>query len=64
MPPQILAPPAKQQKGLTALVKDDVKAAEAATYEKVTHTMRSDIRRMKNVLVPLVPVVNKQEKAL
>ena len=63
MPPQTLAPPAKRQKRLTALVEDDVKAAEAVTHEKVTHTTRSGTRRTKNVLVPLVPVVDKQEKA-
>jgi hypothetical protein len=62
MPPPTLAPPAKRRKRSTALVEDDVEAAEAVTHEEVTYITRSGTRRTKKVLVPLVPVVNKQQK--
>jgi len=56
-----LVPAATQRKRSTALVEDDVEAAEAVTHEKITHTTRSGKTRVKTVFVPLVPVVE-QEK--
>ena len=62
MPPPALAPPTKRRKRSTALVEDDVEAAEAVTHTKITHITRSGTRRTKTVLVPLVPLVEKEEK--
>ena len=57
----ISAPPTKRRKRSTALVEDDLEAAEAVTHEKVTRITRSGVTKVKNVLVPLVPVVEQDE---
>ena len=62
MPPPALAPPTKCHKRSTALVEDNIEAAEAVTHTKITHITRSGTRRTKTVLVPLVPLVEKEEK--
>jgi hypothetical protein len=62
MPPRTLVPPAKRRKRSTALVEDDVEAAEAVTHEEVAHITRSGARRTKKVLVPLIPVIDQQQK--
>ena len=62
MPPPALAPPTKCRKRSTALVEDDVEAAEAVTHMKITHIMRSGTRQTKTVLVPLVLLIDEEEK--
>ena len=42
-------------------MEDDFDAAEAVTHEKVTKVTRSGAKKIKNVLVPLVPVLATQE---
>jgi hypothetical protein len=54
--------PAKRRKRSTVLVEDDVEAAEAVTHETVTEISRSGATRVKNVLVPLVPIIENDEK--
>jgi hypothetical protein len=54
--------PAKRRKRSTVLVEDDVEAAEAVTHETVTEISRSGAAKVKNVLVPLVPVIENHEK--
>jgi hypothetical protein len=60
---RISAPPNKRRKRSTALVEDDLEAAEAVTHEKVTRITRSGATKIKNVLVPLVPVVEQDKNA-
>ena len=43
-------------------MEDDVEAAEAVTHMKITHIMRSGTRQTKTVWVPLVPLIEKEEK--
>ena len=38
-------------------MKDDIKAAEAVTHKRVTTVTKSGKTKTKNILVPLVPVV-------
>ena len=59
----ITAPPTKRRKRSTALIEDDLEAAEAVTHEKVTRTTRSGATRTKNIVVPLVPVVEQDKNA-
>jgi hypothetical protein len=54
--------PAKRRKRSMVLVEDDVEAAEAVTHETVTEISRSGAAKVKNVLVPLVPVIENHEK--
>lgn len=51
--------PSKQCK-TSALVEDNVDTAEAVTHETITETTKSGITRIKTVLVPLVPIVEKE----
>jgi hypothetical protein len=60
---RISAPPNKRRKRSTALVEDDLEAAEAVTHGKVTKITRSGATKIKNVLVPLVPLVEQDDNA-
>lgn len=53
--------PAKRRKRSTALVEDDVEAADAITHEKVTKISRSGTTKSKTIVVPLIPVVEQLE---
>ena len=53
----MLSRPTRSWKNTTLLVKDDIKAAEAVTHEIVTTVTRSSKTKTKNILVPLIPVV-------
>jgi hypothetical protein len=58
------APPAKRRKRSTALVEDDVDTADAITHGTVTKITRSGATKIKTVLVPLVPIVDQEDKTL
>ena len=57
-------PSVKQRKRSTVLIEDDLDAAEAVTHENVTKRTRSGAVKTKTVLVPLVPVTEKQDGVL
>lgn len=52
-------PPTKRRKRSSALVEDDLNAAEAVTHAQVTKTTKSGVTKTKTVLVPLVPIAEK-----
>ena len=59
-----LAPPAKRRKRSTALVEDGIDAADAITHETVTRITRSGATKIETVLVPLIPISDKEERTL
>lgn len=52
-------PPSKRRKRSSALVEDDLDAAEAVTHAHITTTTKSGVTKTKTVLVPLVPIPEK-----
>lgn len=52
-------PPSKRRKRSSALVEDDLDAAEAVTHARITKTTKSGVTKTKTVLVPLVPIAEK-----
>jgi hypothetical protein len=53
--------PAKRRRKNTALVEGDLDAAEAVTHEKVTTITPSGATEIRNVLVPLVPIIEERQ---
>ena len=53
----MLSRPTTRWKKTTLLVEDDIEAAEAITHERVMTVTRSGKTKTKNILVPLIPVV-------
>ena len=49
--------PTKRRKKSTLLVEDNVEASEAVTHQRIMMVTKSGTTKTKNILVPLIPVV-------